>query len=62
MTVNVSHLCDLLRDVVCAVNELARSDDVHFSGRKGNKRVGFKVYKVESDLGDLTDGAVAHEV
>lgn len=47
---------------MCAVNELAGSDDVHFPRRESNKRVGFKVHKVERDLGDLTDGAVTHEV
>lgn len=47
---------------MCAVNELAGSDDIHFSGRESNKRVGFKVHKVEGDLGNLADGAIAHEV
>ena len=56
------HLCDLLCDIMCAVDELAGSDDIHLSRWQSDEGIWFKVYKVERDLGDLADSAVAHEV
>ena len=45
-----------------SVDEFAGGDYVHLPGGQGDERVGFEVHKVERDLRDLGDGAVAHEV
>lgn len=57
-----SNLCDFLRHVVRPVNQLAGSDDVHVPRRQGDEWVGFEIHEVESDLRDLGDGSVAHQV
>ena len=56
------YLCDLVCDVVCAVDELAGRNDVHLPRGQSTEGVGLEVHEVERDLRDLADGAVAHEV
>lgn len=59
---SATHLCDFIRDVVCAVFDLGGDDGFLRGWRRGALPLIVGLREVEGDQGNLVDGAVLIEV